>query len=41
LVCCGDTVVWVVGIRVHPAFCVTVGSASLQISCVMVTDSTV
>ncbi|MFM7678807.1 MAG: tRNA lysidine(34) synthetase TilS [Roseiflexaceae bacterium] len=41
LVCCGDTVVWVVGIRVHPAFCVAVGSESLQISCVTATDSTV
>lgn len=41
LVCCGDTVVWVVGVRVDPAFCAISGSESLHISCLMVPDSTV
>lgn len=41
LVCSGDTVVWVVGIRVDPAYCVTPDAQSVFISCLIHGESTV
>ncbi len=41
LICSGDHVVWVVGIRVDPAYCATPDAQSMVISCFMHRESTV
>lgn len=41
LVCCDDVVVWVVGVRADPRFCVTIGATGVQLACHMPTQSTV
>lgn len=41
LICCNDDVVWIVGVRVDPRFCVAHHAEGVQISCLMDTESTV